>query len=1097
MAHLDSPLKKQALAEMNKRWSFLGMDLKKLTTPWRSNGTSDGSNTSPKAKKTLTVAQSDKQVDKSDRRTIGKVIPSFGRVKTFKRQQSELRDRLEPIAPSQGERRTTSADRRTDTSRRRKASEPKSQGPRASAPAFPSEGYSDDPVLPAPAFPVSLPASPSVESHQYETLKYPLLQQPLPSFIVTNDSKALPAQLEPASPAVEEPIEHISEAPASDMLTKGPAEVQEQDELHRDMLERELNTPAPIEPEQSTNEAIAGHEPLDPRHTGHDGIPVEEKCDQDQDDNKSDHPPSETDSLFDEIIRKELERKWILNLSMHFRDRSKREKFFVTYHQQTPCISAWRRVTISLDYRDAPPGSLELELLRTNYQRDKSAKIYESIRESLLDIQFYPTVTNLKLQTTNGRLHVHVVEDVNEIINYPNSRMVNHLGCRLVRESEIEFDSHMSGFVYRVRVDNRVLIKKEIPGPDTVDEFLYEVNALNQLRSCRNIIEFYGVVVDDHDDKVKGLLISYAEKGALIDIIYDHNHSLERELREKWARQIIKGLSDIHESGFVQGDFTLSNIVIDENDDAKIIDINRRGCPVGWEPPEATPLIESGQRISMYIGVKSDLFQLGMVLWALATQEDEPESHPRPLHLSASDAPRWYCRVVETCLSDDPRFRMQAESLLTFFPDRCEDQLSHHRRRTASYSVSGDDYSVQSFPNNHQSYHCVEEVNTGKPHVTPRVTTVSPPPDWSPSSPLGYTETDASLNGLHLDNGYQPMRGRSPPRDAGFHTHGVTPRYSWQDNNVATGWESRSTSPRSGVSPRLKASNFGQEQLLDIVDDVDAMPAANEISVAPVIPAMPSHENASGNTDVEQHAYAEEVEVPTQPFIDNDTTEGHQSATSINNIPHDPEMTALGLEIDVHSAGKGEVESPSIRVATTVKPAQDGLCEIGSPLNITQSAKMEANEDTTTGHNFQDRYSDPRGQPENQEPGITVPDISVEKAESQGKDSGIDTTKTIIRNDVPISAQQSAKVYESSNARAITDQIPSPKPPASPSPTRASAVRNGSDNGDSTLLNGICGNDEVPMDEKRRSALFDDLDAIVTSDVITHQVATGTSKAKP
>ncbi len=49
----------------------------------------------------------------------------------------------------------------------------------------------------------------------------------------------------------------------------------------------------------------------------------------------------------------------------------------------------------------------------TNFQRDKSAKIYEAIRESLIDIQFYDTVTNLKLQTTEGRLHVHVVEDSN------------------------------------------------------------------------------------------------------------------------------------------------------------------------------------------------------------------------------------------------------------------------------------------------------------------------------------------------------------------------------------------------------------------------------------------------------------------------------------------------------------------------------------------------------------------------------------------------------------------------------------------------------------------------------------------------------------
>ncbi len=117
-----------------------------------------------------------------------------------------------------------------------------------------------------------------------------------------------------------------------------------------------------------------------------------------------------TTSQYDAMIHEELERKWILNLSMHFRDKSKREKFFVTYRERE---SLWRRVTISLDYRNAPEDSLEKDLLSTKYQRDKSAKIYEAIRESLQDIQFYETVTNLKLQTTEGRLHVHVVEDVN------------------------------------------------------------------------------------------------------------------------------------------------------------------------------------------------------------------------------------------------------------------------------------------------------------------------------------------------------------------------------------------------------------------------------------------------------------------------------------------------------------------------------------------------------------------------------------------------------------------------------------------------------------------------------------------------------------
>lgn len=125
-----------------------------------------------------------------------------------------------------------------------------------------------------------------------------------------------------------------------------------------------------------------------------------------------------TPSQYDAMVHEELEKTWILNLSMHFRDRSKREKFFVTYRERE---HMWRRVTISLDYRYAPPNSLEMDLIHTQFQRDKSSKIYEAIRESLRDIQFYDTVTNLKLQTTDGRLHVHVVEDGNVSATTPGS----------------------------------------------------------------------------------------------------------------------------------------------------------------------------------------------------------------------------------------------------------------------------------------------------------------------------------------------------------------------------------------------------------------------------------------------------------------------------------------------------------------------------------------------------------------------------------------------------------------------------------------------------------------------------------------------------
>ncbi|KAI0406115.1 hypothetical protein F4802DRAFT_117261 [Xylaria palmicola] len=587
------------------------------------------------------------------RRVSRKVVPGLPRAKTFRRQQSENRDKLQAVLPTPAERRAVSVDRRMLN--QRSASHSSQLLPRASAPDFFDETELSAGTLATLSQAASAPHSPVDENH----------------FLSLNGID---------TPSIVRHDDRTDEQPP--------------------------NYPEAI----STADA-----------------------------------QSINSSQYDTIVRDELESKWILNLSMHFRDKSRREKFFVTYREKD---SIWRRVTISLDYRDAPGDSLERDLLATRYQRDKSAKIYEAIRESLQDIQFYDTVTNLKLQTSDGRLHVHVVEDVNEIIHYPNVRMVQHMGCRRVRESELQFDSHMSGFVYKVRVDGHTLIKKEIPGPDTIDEFLYEVNALNSLRFSKSIIEFYGVVVDDNDEIVKGLLISYAERGALIDVIYEAQENGDHELlpwsvREKWARQIVQGLSDIHETGFVQGDFTLSNIVIDDFHNAKIIDINRRGCPVGWEPPEAAPLIDSNQRISMYIGVKSDLYQLGMVMWALAALVDEPEGLPRPLHLKPElDVPSWYRKIVENCLHEDPRVRLQATELLAMFPEAPYDDV-HEEQVIPSVSVH-DSASQQ----NREA----DESN-----CPPENRIVEPRNSWPSISHTQATSPSFS------DEPYYPPRGRSPP----------------------------------------------------------------------------------------------------------------------------------------------------------------------------------------------------------------------------------------------------------------------------------------------------------------------------------------------
>ncbi|RPA85409.1 hypothetical protein BJ508DRAFT_303070 [Ascobolus immersus RN42] len=384
-------------------------------------------------------------------------------------------------------------------------------------------------------------------------------------------------------------------------------------------------------------------------------------------------PGSPGDSYYrnneeDEIIERELGVVWILNLSMHYRENAHKEKFFVTY--RTPSGSS-RRITVSVNYRDAEPKSLEDDLRNMRFQKDKSGRIYRAIRNSLRNVQFFDTATNLRLHTIEGALHINVSEDINEVIPYPPISVVQPIKCRLLKETDLEFESHVSGYVYKVKLDGKTYIKKEIPGPHTVDEFLYEINGLFSLRNSKNVIKFGGVVVDAEETRVLGLIIDFAAKGALIDILFEFEKTIPWSVRENWAREIVEGLSEIHEAGYVQGDFTLSNIVVDGDNKAKIIDINRRGCPVGWEPPELKPMIQSYQRIAMYIGVKSDLFQLGMVLWGLMMQDDEPEraeNKPLTCDQAPSDIPDYFKKMIQVCLSDDPQGRLSAKELSKWFP---------------------------------------------------------------------------------------------------------------------------------------------------------------------------------------------------------------------------------------------------------------------------------------------------------------------------------------------------------------------------------------------------------------------------------------------
>jgi hypothetical protein len=159
-------------------------------------------------------------------------------------------------------------------------------------------------------------------------------------------------------------------------------------------------------------------------------------------------------------------------------------------------------------------------------------------------------------------------------------------------------------------------------------------------------------------------------------------------------------------------------------------------------------LLDSNQRINMYIGVKSDLFQLGMVLYALAIQDDEPESK-RPFDLSCfpHDVPEYYVDMCRRCLDPDPRGRSQAEVLLQLFPPIPE--TVHERKTTIPIIVDArhvdDDFS------NVDSYLADSFDRYRKPRYQYR-------PGLGHPGGYGYAPTNATD-----ESEYYRGRGRSPP----------------------------------------------------------------------------------------------------------------------------------------------------------------------------------------------------------------------------------------------------------------------------------------------------------------------------------------------
>jgi len=101
---------------------------------------------------------------------------------------------------------------------------------------------------------------------------------------------------------------------------------------------------------------------------------------------------------------------------------------------------------------------------------------------------------------------------------------------------------------------------------------------VSTLQDCShpNIIRLVGLEVNP-EEKVEGMIIDYIENGRSLSDI----PSISSEQCDKWTEQIKHAIEYLHQKGLVWGDAKADNVLVDKEDNAKLIDFGGGFTP-GW-----------------------------------------------------------------------------------------------------------------------------------------------------------------------------------------------------------------------------------------------------------------------------------------------------------------------------------------------------------------------------------------------------------------------------------------------------------------------------------------------------------------------------------
>ncbi|XP_044469884.1 mitogen-activated protein kinase kinase kinase 20-like [Mangifera indica] len=100
-----------------------------------------------------------------------------------------------------------------------------------------------------------------------------------------------------------------------------------------------------------------------------------------------------------------------------------------------------------------------------------------------------------------------------------------------------------------------------------------EKEVLDELGCCPQIVGCFGGGYSvENGERFYNLFLEYASRGSLADWLRKNNGKLQESDVKRYTRSVLKGLRHIHAKGFVHCDIKLQNLLVFDQDEAKIAD---------------------------------------------------------------------------------------------------------------------------------------------------------------------------------------------------------------------------------------------------------------------------------------------------------------------------------------------------------------------------------------------------------------------------------------------------------------------------------------------------------------------------------------------